>query len=148
MAYGNYLAAVSEAQVVDWRENPSITFAPRLLVAVNHLAAYWVKAQPLGTLLSEAIDGGSVVSERLWHPLRAPMLHGVDGTRALFEQLGEAWSAASHGLTPTDAAFQADIEGVLRVFKVAAAEGLCVLSVLEAPMDEARARRVQVPFLD
>lgn len=72
MAYGNYLASVSENEITNLAAQPTELLDAHKIEIVSHLVAYWVKVQPLGRVLGEAIDGGNVLSEALWHPLRRP----------------------------------------------------------------------------
>src|SRR3954452_14155435 len=128
MAYRTYLASVSEDQVRRLASDPSGTLDASDTVTVSHLVAYWVQAQPLGQLLGEAIDGGRVLSEALWHPLRPPLYHPPDHVVSLFGLLSEAWNleTARHPL-PADDWYRLEIEKVLKVLRDAGGRGHCVV---------------------
>ena len=146
MAYGNYLGAVTEEDIASLRANASTVVEPRHLVGVSHLVAYWIRAEPLGPLLNEALDGGSRVNEQVWHLLRAPTLHDPEAARALAVRLEQAWYRQASELQGLEAGLAGDIERVLEVFRHAAQHGLYILSALDWPLDEDGASRVQFPF--
>ena len=147
MAYGNYLASVSEEQIASVAGDPTRTLDARAVTLVSHLLAYWVKAQPLGSLLGEAIDGGRVLSDALWHPLRPPVYHPPDRVAALHQELSQAWQRAVAGPPVREIDwFRVEIERLLDVYRDAADHGACVVSALEPPVDEERASRVHVPL--
>ena len=117
MAYPTSLASVSEEQVRRLTADPSWTLEHSRVVTVSHLIAYWVQAQPLGRLLGEAIDGGVVLSDALWHLLRPPAYHPPDRVASLLTSLSEAWAqAAAEHPVPADDWYRVEIEKVLDVF--------------------------------
>jgi hypothetical protein len=59
MAYLNLLASVPEPEVERLRRDPTFVVTPTLVTGASHLLAYWVQTQPLGSLLGQALDGGS-----------------------------------------------------------------------------------------
>lgn len=91
MAYLNLLASVDEDQVEALRKDPAVLLRPSLKGAVSHLMGYWVEVQPLGQLLTLAIDGGESVREDLWHPLRSPVFHPAPIVHRLYEDLVTAF---------------------------------------------------------
>jgi hypothetical protein len=147
MAYVNYLASVTEVQVASVVADPSITIDAAMLEYVSHLVAYWVKVQPLGRLLGEAIDGGTILSDSLWHPFRSPLYHPPLRVSALNDELSKAWIEIlrDHPTREIDW-FRIEIEKVLKLFQHAAERGHCVLSAMESPMDAERASRVHIPL--
>ena len=147
MAYGNYLASVSEEQIRNLRHDPKLAVNPSAIVLVSHLIAYWVKAQPLGKLLGEALDGGQPLNSTLWHPLRAPTYHSIAATTALFQQISDAWNAATGEPFPEMDWYRVEIERVLSIFGHASKNGEGVISVLEPPLDQERASRVHLPLV-
>ena len=147
MAYLTYLASVPQAEIVALKADPAPLLTPSLTVAVSHLIAYWVQVQPLGQLLGQAIDGGTVINSALQHPLRDPCYHELLVVNSLYAKLGEAWQqATAMESVAEDDWYRIEIEKVLRVFRHAAEHGECVVSVLQAPADEERADRVRIPF--
>lgn len=75
MAYFTLMASVAEAEVDALRQDLSLALHPSRVSGASHLLSYWVKVQPLGQLLNEAVDGGELLHGDLWHPLRPPMFH-------------------------------------------------------------------------
>ncbi len=146
MAYGTILAALTGEQVRALRGDPRAIAGPSLAVMVSHLVAYWVKSQPLGRMLGEAVDGGSEVHPDLWHPLRAPKFQCPDQVRELHGQLAGEWSRhlATHPM-PGEG-FRWDIERVLQAYAHASRRGEAILSALERAMDRERAERVWIPL--
>jgi hypothetical protein len=108
------------------------------------LTAYWVKAQPLGDLLVEAIDGGEPLREDLWHPLHPPAVHGPAEVRRISDRLGGAWAqAVESGLDYPEG----EIKPVLDIFAHAALHNECIVRFLDRPMDEEQANRVIIPLV-
>jgi len=147
VAYSNYLASVPESDVDLFKIGSLQALAPNAVVSVSHLLAYWVKARPLGTLLGELLDGGLVLCDQLWHPLRMPKYHSPDRVRILSAALAQSWAQAreADNIAETDW-FRIGIEKSLRVLQLAAERGNCIVSVLGPPMDQERASRVHIPF--
>jgi hypothetical protein len=147
LAYLNYLASVPTGEVAALHADAAILLQPSLLLGVSHVIAYWVKPQPLGQLLGQAIDGGAVLNRELWHPLRVPVYHEPEAVRSLLARLEEAWQGAlASRPVREDDWYRIEIEKVLRLFRHAAEHNECVVSVLEPPTDRKRADRVRIPF--
>jgi hypothetical protein len=148
MAYLNFLVAASEQQVQALRKDSTVLLRPSLVVAVSHLIAYWVEIQPLGELLSQALDGGERVNDQLWHPLREPAFHAPGQVRVLHRGLTKAWGEAGGPQTERDDWdwYRHEIGQVLRAFGHASERGECIVSVLAPPADAERAGRVRMPF--
>src|SRR5436305_1721072 len=92
MAYAVYLVSVPPSQVDSLRNVPQVLLQPARIEIVSHLIAYWVKVQPLGKLLGEAVQGGELLTPMLHHPLRNPVCHRPDDVAQIHSQL----AAASH----------------------------------------------------
>ena|SRR5690348_2147499 len=147
MAYGNYLATVSEQEVLTLRKEPDHLLKTGSIAKVSHLIAYWIDVQPLGQLLNEALDGGEVLSPHLWHPLRKPTFHSPERASHLFKQLRKVWNeAVQRNALGQAAMFRQEIERLLEIFREADRLGQGVASVLEPPMDNERAGKVRIPF--
>ncbi len=132
MAFLNHLFSVPSADVEAIRRSPDTPLTPSLRVSVSHLIAYWVQVQPLGQLLGQAIDGGSVLNSVFHHQLRDPCYHDPEVVRSLFAQLTQAWQqATSVEPVPPDDWYRIEIDKVLRLFTHAAESGECVVSALE-----------------
>jgi hypothetical protein len=111
------------------------------------LLSYWVQVQPLRQLLYAAIDGGELLHAQLWHPLRPPMFHRPLKVRWLAEGLGQAWDEVKPILPQDDGGWLvAEVSRLLRLYRHAAEAGECVVSALDLPGDEERARRVRIPW--
>src|SRR5947209_2681316 len=95
MAYLTYLASVPLAEVEGLKAEPAASLSPSLKVSVSHLVAYWVQVQPLGELLGQAMDGGTVINSALRHPLRDPCYHEPLVVNSLYAKLSEAWQRAT-----------------------------------------------------
>jgi hypothetical protein len=132
MAFLDRLVSVSQAEVDALRADENSPLTPTLSVLVSHLIAYWVQVQPLGRLLGQAVDGGTVLNKALRHQLRDPCYHGPEVVRTLYMLLSEAWQdATSAQPVPPDDWYRIEIEKVLRLFAHAADRGECVVSALE-----------------
>ena len=149
MAYLTYLAAVTTEDLALYRRGDISVMSPTFVSAASHLLAYWVTAQPLGAILQEAIDGGEVLRQDLWHPLRVPRVHPAPATarlyRALSDSLSVALKAAPEPIAPDDW-YQAEIDRVRRTFEHAANHDRCVVSYLQPPADVERGSRVKLPI--
>jgi hypothetical protein len=147
MAYLNLLASVAEAQVQAVRQESSQLVCPSMVSGASHLLAYWVKVQPLGQLLHEALDGGELLHSRFWHPLRPPMLQHPAAVQTLTNRITDAWEEAQQGDLPGDREWLAfEIGRLLRLFRHAAGAGECVVSALERSGHPDRADRMQIPW--
>ena len=149
MAYATLIASTPLDAVATYREGSS-TLDTSNAIRVSHLLAYWVQIQPLGQVLGECIDGGEVLAERLWHPLRPPLLHLPKSVNQLAGDLAKAWRQAivEHGEVDDDEFFRPQITNLLALFQHAAVHGEAVVSFLDSPADLERARRVEIPDLN
>lgn len=147
MAYLTLLASVAEADVDAFRQNPTIELHPSLVSGASHLLSYWVKAQPLGQLLNEAIDGGEVLHDSLWHPLRSPLFHRPPKVRSLAGQINAAWDLAKAEIPKDDGGWLAGkMSRLLRVYLYAATAGEGIVTALDIPGDEERSKQVRIPW--
>jgi hypothetical protein len=147
LAYLNFLAAATTADIQALSKDASVVLEPSLVVAVSHLIGYWVEVQPLGKLLGQAVDGGTAVSPDLWHPLRPPVYHRTEAVQALHRQLAEEWQRVlAEKPVPEDDWYRIEIEKVLRLFRHASDRAECVVSILERPGDQERASKVRIPL--
>ncbi len=147
MAYGNYIASVPVTEIAELRRDPQVMLHPTRVEIVSHLLGYWIKAQPLGRLLGEALDGGQPLTDDWEHPLRAPVVHPPDEVRRLLAVIREGMeTAVAAGASQEIAPFDGDLRSLVNVFQHAADRGEAVVSVLEPPMDEERAAKVRIPF--
>lgn len=147
MAYLNILASVPQPQIDALRCDDTVRLSPSMRVGVSHLMAYWLQdVRPLGDFLALAIDGGGVVNDALWHPLRPPVFHLPPVAHDCYEQLASAWQVALLAKPELATGPRFEIEKVLRVYRHAAEAGECIISVLLPPGDRERADRVRIPF--
>jgi hypothetical protein len=144
LAYFNLLASVPEPDVERLRRDASALLRPSFVLGASHLLASWVQVQPLGGLLRRALDGGERVRAELWHPLRPPLVHLPADVQELARQIDAAWAEALGGPPLSDGDWLAvEVGRLLRLFRHAAGAAECVVSALDRPADEGRARRVQ-----
>ena len=144
------MAAVPPEEIDEYRRSGR----SRLLVTTDlftcsHGVAYWVTVQPLGRLLGEAIDGGETLRSDLWHPLRPPIVVEPAEVRQRLVKLEEAFSKYLDELGLTESSedwYVHEIGHVLGVYRLAAASGAAVVSVIQPPWDEERASRVVMPI--
>jgi hypothetical protein len=147
LAYFTLMASVAEAEVDALRQDPSLALHPSLVSGVSHLLSYWVKIQPLGQLLNEAVDGGELLHGELWHPLRPPMFHRPLKVLSLAHQVEAAWEGVQAEMPQDDGGWLvAEVNRLLRLYRHAAAAGEGVVTALDLPGDERRARRVRIPW--
>lgn len=148
MAYFNLLASVPEQDVERLRRDASALVRPSLVLGASHLLAYWVQEQPLGGLLNRALDGGELIHDTLWHPLRPPLVHYPAAVVELAQQIDTVWTERRRALSlPDDQWLMVEIGRLIRLFNHAARVGECVISALEAPTDRKRARRVRLLWM-
>jgi hypothetical protein len=91
VAYFTLMASVAEAEVDALRQASSLLLHPSLVFGASHVLSYWIEVQPLGQILNEAVDGGELLHDELWHPLRPPMFHRPIQVRSLADRLF-SWS--------------------------------------------------------
>ncbi len=145
MAYGNYIAITNWIDVVNLRSNAQELIHPAKIIFVSHLTAYWVTEQPLNKCLAQILDGGQELSPSFWHPLRVPKVHSPDEARSLELNLRMAWDKLAPALRTTHL-FEHDITEILALLRRAIATESAIISVLEPPADEERAKQVACPF--
>jgi hypothetical protein len=147
LAYFTLMASVLEAEVEALRQDSALVFQPSLVSGASHLLSYWVQLQPLGQLLNEAVDGGEVLHGDFWHPLRAPMFHRPPKVRSLAEHIDAAWESVKGEMPQDDGGWLViEVNRLLRLYRHAAAAGECVVTALDLPGDQERARRVRIPW--
>jgi hypothetical protein len=145
LAYFTLMASVAAADVEAFRQDTSRLLHPSLVSGASHLLGYWVKVQPLGRLLNEAVDGGELLHAELWHPLRPPMFHRPPRVRLLAEEVEAAWESVRAEM-PQDDDGSVEVARLLHLYRHAATAGECVVTALDLPADEERARRVRIPW--
>jgi uncharacterized protein (DUF433 family) len=119
------------------------TIMPTHLATCSHLAAYWLRGDPLGDLLGEAIDAGEAL-QGLWHPRRPPVYVRPDEVCRRSSALRSAWERTS--IDDEWSTHEARV--VSDVYSYACAHGEAIVSALEAPMDRERGDRVIMPNRD
>ena len=134
--YGVRLGAVAVAQVESFR-TAGAPLSCSLSYQCSPLVAKFVELEPLGTLLSRAVEGGLVLRDGLWNPERPPRSHGPDEVRRLARELGRAWMEAEQTPIACDDFFIGEIKRVVQLFVHASAQDEAVVSavlpVLEGP---------------
>lgn len=144
MAYSCILAAVAPHQVERYKSGQLNSIHPSKTIQCSHLLAYWVQLQPLGNLLGEIIDGGERLRDDFWHPLRVPAAHSPAAVQKLYSMLVEAW-ASIPGKDASDW-YVIEISKVIGLLEHANSLQLCVVIVLQPPLDSERAKLVENPL--
>ena len=150
VAYSTLLASVADDQVIDFREGRRSILEADLSIRCSHVLTSWVLPDDLRDLLRQAIDGGQSLRADLWHPFRVPVWHPSKSAAEIEPKLLKVWNdhvEKSGPLDPSDW-YGIEIAKVLKVFGYAAASHSGVVSFLEQPADDARARRVSIPVVD
>ncbi len=145
MAYANYLASVEWAEVISVRKGLRNSVVPHSVTVVSHLYAYAVQVPPVAQCLTQILDRGEVLSESYWHPLRVPVVHSPEAVRALVDQLRSALQDVNPSEVPGGKPDPSIVE-IIRVLDDAAKSSHAIVSALEPPTDDERARRVICPF--
>lgn len=146
MAYLTLVAAVPEDGVAAIRADERTVLEPTMVKGVSHLLAYWIQAQPLGELLARVIDGGEVLSDTFWHPLRPPLLHHATEIASLTDELVSAWTTMHDVPKHVDEWLGFEMTRLLAVMKHARDSGAALITALELPADSERAQRVRIPW--
>jgi hypothetical protein len=141
VAYGVFIGSVSLVDVDAYRRGSAEVMAASLLVKCSHLAAYWLREDPLGDVLGAAIDEGQRLSTRS-HPLRAPMFVEPAEVCRRASRLAAAWQRTSIA----DDWGVREARKVTDVYAHACARGEAIVVALEAPSDPERAGHVVVPL--
>jgi hypothetical protein len=150
MAYGVRLASIAEEQIADFRSHRRDALVSSKSHLCSHLVAYWIKEQPLGRLLGEALDGGEDVRADLWHPLLPPAFHSAEAVHGLAKSLSAARNQFSerHPDLAADLFHGVEVRGVIDLFVHADSRHEAVVRFLDPPLDEERASRVSIPLLN
>jgi hypothetical protein len=147
LAYFTLMASVTVADVDAFRRDTSLALHPSLVSGASHLLSHWINVGPFDQLLNEAFDGGELLHSELWHPLRPPMFHRPPRVRSLAEQLEAVWESLRAEI-PQDYSgwVEAEVSRLLRLYRHAATAGECVVTALDMPRDDERARLVRLPW--
>ena len=150
MAYSTLLASVADDQVIAFQEGSQSILEADLSIRCSHALTSWVRPNDLRDLLRRAIDGGQSLRADLWHPLRAPAWHPSRSAIEVESKLRKVWNEQLEKLGPLNPSdwYGVEIAKVLKVFGHAAASHNGVVSFLEPPSDDARAKRVSIPVVD
>ncbi len=150
MAYFTLMASVAEADVDAFRRDSSLVLRPSLVSGASHLLSNGLPDQPesqFSRLLSEAVDGGELLHADLWHPLRAPLFHRPPSVRWLSEHLELQWESVKELIPDDDGGWTlAEVRRLVSVYRHAAGASECVVTALDHPGDQERARLVRFPW--
>ncbi len=147
MAYLTLVAAVPHEQIDVIRVDEKTVLAPTMVKGVSHLLGYGVALQPLGELLARAIDGGERLNESFWHPLRPPMMHTPADVSSLASALTLEWQTVRSATTVDDDWLDGEMARLLAVMVHARDNREAVVTALDLPSDDERARRIRIPWL-
>jgi len=148
MAYLALLASVTEDEINRFPNRTLQKLQPSLVERCSHILNSWVRPPRLRELLAIALDGGEVLRQDLWHPLRVPLWQGPEAVIRIERALSAEWEmlARVHGQHGATDWYAIEISKVLNVFRHAAASGNGIVSVLCPPSDEERAGEIEIPF--
>lgn len=147
MAYLTFIASLPASEIARFREGSLELMSASKIERVSHYLAYSVNPQPLGKLLGQAIDGGQLLREDLWHPLRAPIVKTEDEVKNLWADLIEAWTIVTReAKVSEDDWYKIEITKLLAVYDHARQNSECIVSMLAPPADSERARKVKILF--
>jgi hypothetical protein len=127
--YGVRLAAVDPGVVEKFRTGGE-PLTCSLTFQCSPLVASWVQLEPLGSLLSKAVEGGQPLRDGLWNPVRAPRSHAPEEVRLLARDLGRAWLEAEQTPIACDDFFIGEIKRVVQLFVHASAQDEAVVSAV------------------
>lgn len=97
--------------------------------------------------MNEVIAGGERLREDLWHPFRAPAVHGPKSVEDLHSRVIEAWSALGPEWTgQTSDWYVIEISKVIELLVHASAAHMSVVSVLQPPFDEEQSKLIIIPI--
>ena len=146
VAHSALLASITDDQAIDFREGRRSILEAGPSMSCSHLHTSWVRPDDLRELLRQAIDGGQNLRADLWHPLRAPVWHPAASASEIESKLRRAWNnhLEKAQLVPSDW-YSIEITKLLNVFGHAVSTHGGIVSFLEKPADDARARRVSIP---
>ena len=147
MAYLTLVAAVPNQQIDAIRVDERTVVTPSMIKGVSHLLGYWIQLQPLGQLLSRAIDGGELVNETFWHPLRPPIIHRPADVASLTDELTREWQSMRGAGDFTDEWLDSEMNRLLAVMTHARDNAESVVTALDLPSDQERAKRIRIPWL-
>jgi hypothetical protein len=150
VAYSTLLASVADEQVTAFRERRLLALETDLSIRCSHSTPFWVGPEDLSSSLRQAIDGGERLRDDLWHPLRVPVWHPPASASEIARKLRSLWNERQERLGPSNPSDWDVVEvgKVLKVFEHAATSRNGVVSFLEPPMDEDRAKRVAIPLVE
>lgn len=150
MSYNASLASVAPAEIQRVRAagaGEAMELDASLVIECPHDLTN-VDLQPLGAVLSAAIDLGQPLRNDGWHPLRAPIVVDPETVMIRSRRLQEAWHLAKPELGGMMAEMLGPgIDGVLALYAHATAQGESVVSILSAPDDPERAAKTLLPHL-
>ena len=144
MAYLNIIAAVDAEAVAEFRAEARELIRPSRAVSVSHLIGSpgWNDFQPLQSILAEVLDGGELLSQSLWHPLRPPVYHSPGRVAELCTSLTTAWKdLLSDGRLSDDDSGRIEISRAVDIVRHAADAQEGLVSILQPPFDRERAEQ-------
>ena len=71
-----------------------------LWIRCSHLLASWVRADDLGAMLRQALDGGQSLRADLWRPVRVPTWHPSMAAAEMELKPREVWSGKVEDIGP------------------------------------------------
>ncbi len=146
MAYLTLIAAVPLDEIDLIRDDEQTILSPTMMKGVSHLLGYWIELQPLGSLLALAIDGGELLHEKFWHPLRPPMVHSPADVKFFTDELVREWETVRENPDFHDDWLEAEMTRLIAVLTHACDNESAVVTALDLPGDRERAERIRIPW--
>jgi hypothetical protein len=148
MAFAAILASVADEQVGAFRERRIALLDASMLVQCSHLLTSWVRPDDLRKILRQAIDGGQNLRADLWHPLRSPIWHDSASVIGIEQAFCKVWADNLERSGQPDPSnwYVVEVAKALSAFQHAVDAHEGIVSFLNEPWDEERARRVRIPL--
>ncbi|MCC9602251.1 hypothetical protein LOC67_16975 [Stieleria sp. JC731] len=140
------LASVSSDEIASIRADVKAVLKPAKKSCVSHYFVSGPRPNDAANLVAEVLDGGFILNEAFWHPLRPPMFRDVNATQTLFQSLTSDQYALDFDVLRADDWFRSELDRLFAIVAHASTNGLCLVSAIEPPADKERAVHVRVPW--
>lgn len=138
MSYSVTLASVAEAHIEAFRADRTLSLQASHIVCCSHFIAGMIGIQPLGDLITEAVDGGENLAPNLAYFFRPPVFQTKEDVRRIFPDLAAAHkecNQASPVPIADDNWWEVQINSVEEIYKWAASRNEAVVSIVGPPYE-------------
>lgn len=146
MAYMTLLASVSSDDIASIRTDVTAVLQPIHRSHVSHYFVSGPRPNRAADVVAEALDGGFILNNAFWHPLRPPMYRDVYATQMLYQTLTADRYAMEFDELRSDDWFRSELDRLFAIVSHASDDELCLVSAIERPADRERADRVRIPW--